>query len=163
MPGVRCTIVELCVFKRTESGPLFLALKRSLSESLYPGMWQIITGKIRKAEKASTAALRELREETGLLARRFWVAPVVDSFYSLPDDAVEMCPVFAVEVAASAEPIISNEHQKYEWVTFERTRTLLVWPGHHEAIRVVHDYIVSGTEAARLTEIKLRVKERKTK
>ncbi len=163
MPGVRCTIVELCVFKRMENGPLFLILKRAASERLYPGMWQIITGKIRKSEKAEKAAVRELREETGLARERMWIAPLVSSFFSLADDSVELCPLFAVEVKRDAEPILSGEHEQYEWATFERTKALLVWPGHHESIRLVREYIVNGSEAGRLTEMKPEAKERKTK
>lgn len=163
MPGVQCSIVELCVFKRTESEPLFLVLKRAASETIYPGMWQIITGKIRKSEKAKAAALRELREETGFSPKRMWIAPLVSSFFSIADERVELCPLFAVEVGLTAQPQLSDEHQEYEWATFERTESLLVWPGHHEAVRLVRDYIVSENEAGRLTEIKPVAKGRKTR
>jgi dATP pyrophosphohydrolase len=163
MPGVKCTIVELCVFKRTVDQPLFLVLQRAESERLYPGMWQIITGRIRRSEKAAKAALRELREETGLTPERLWIAPLVSSFFSLAGDRVELCPLFAVEVGRAAEPLLSKEHQQYEWATFERTKSLLVWPGHHESVRLVMDYIVNGSEAGRLTEIKPEARERKIK
>jgi len=163
MPSVRCTIVELCAFKRTENGPLYLILKRSPNESLYPDLWQIVTGRIRKGETAKAAALRELREETRLSPERTWIAPVVGSFFNLADDCVEMCPLFAVEVASGAEPVLSKEHREYEWASFERAEALLVWPGHHDAVRVVRDYIVTESEAARLTEIKQGSKERKKK
>ncbi len=161
MPRVVCTIVELCVFKRTKSGPLFLVLKRSASEALYPAMWQIITGKIRKSERAARAALREMREESGLSPERLWIAPRVNSFFSLQDERVEMCPLFAAEVARGAEPKLSREHQHYEWASFERAKVLLVWPAHKDAVRLVRDFIVSGREAGRLTEIRTEVKERK--
>ncbi len=161
MPSVQCTIVELCAFKRSSKGPRFLILKRSSTEKLYPNMWQIITGKVKRAEKPVHAALRELREETGLSARRFWVAPMVDSFYDPLGNTVEMCPVFAAEVSTSAEPTLSGEHQAYAWATSRRATDLLVWPKHIEAVRMVRDYIIAGREASRLTEIRLADLERK--
>ena len=162
MAGVECSIVELCVFKRTRKGPLFLMLRRAPSETLYPNMWQIITGKIKRAERALNAGLRELHEETGLKAKRFWVAPVVGSFFDPLGDNVQLCPLFAVEVAPSAEPVLSKEHCQYEWASFKRTRKLLVWPGHLEAVRIVRSYIVQEREASRLTEIRTKGAERKT-
>jgi dATP pyrophosphohydrolase len=161
MPHVKCTIVELCVFKRTKKGPLFLLLKRSSDEKLYPDMWQIVTGKIKRAEKAMHAAFRELKEETGFVANRFWVAPIVGSFFDPFGDTVQMCPLFAAEVPSSAEPVLSKEHQQYEWASFERAQKLLVWPGHLSAVEIVRSYIVAEREAASLTEIKSAVKKGK--
>jgi dihydroneopterin triphosphate diphosphatase len=161
MPSVECTIVELCVFKRTKKGPLFLLLKRSSEEKLYPNMWQIITGKIKRAEKAMHAALRELYEETSLPVRRFWVAPIVGSFFDPVANKVQMCPLFAVEVASTAMPALSKEHQQYEWATAKRVRELLVWPGHLEAVQIVQKYIVAGREAAILTELKPQLQKGK--
>ncbi len=142
---------------------MFLVLKRAASESVYPGMWQIVTGKIRKSEKAVRAALRELREETGFTPERLWTAPMVSSFFSVADDSVELCPLFAVEVGKRAEPVLSKEHQEYAWATFEQAETLLVWPGHHDSVRLVRDYIVNEREAGRLTEIRTEPRERKIK
>ena len=160
LPRIECSIVELCVFKRTKKGPLFLLLKRSSGEKLYPGMWQIITGKIKRGEKAMSAALRELMEETGFSAIRFWVAPIVGSFFDPSKDRVQMCPLFAAEVASSASPKLSEEHQEYEWASFKRTQELLVWPGHLDAVKIVRDFIVAGREAASLTELESEVSER---
>jgi 8-oxo-dGTP pyrophosphatase MutT (NUDIX family) len=136
-------------------------LKRSSEEKLYPNMWQIITGRIKRAEKALHAALRELQEETGMPAQRFWVAPVVGSFFDPRANSVQMCPLFAVEVASSAEPVLSKEHQRHEWATVKRASKLLVWPGHLEAVRIVQNYIVAGREAAILTEIKPQLQKGK--
>ncbi|HEY6952958.1 MAG TPA: NUDIX domain-containing protein [Bacteroidota bacterium] len=153
MASVRSTIVELCVFKRTKKGPLYLVLKRSSTERLYPDIWQIITGKLKEREKAAIAVLRELKEETGLLPKRLWVVPAVDSFFDPVGDAVELCPLFAAEVEATSVPTLSSEHREFVWAGMKQARKLLVWPGHKDAVKTVHDYIVAGREAGRLTEL----------
>ena len=129
-------------------------LKRSLTEELYPGMWQILTGKIKQSEKATHAALRELREETGLAAHRFWVAPIVGSFFDPRENSVQLCPLFAAEVGSADVPVLSIEHDEYEWASAAKARKLLVWPGHLDAVQIVENYIVANREAASLTEIK---------
>jgi dATP pyrophosphohydrolase len=154
MPSIQCTIVELCVFKRTSKGPRFLVLKRSSTEKLYPGTWQIITGTVRRSEKAFNAALRELQEETRLKAKRFWIVPTLGSFFDAVSDSVQLCPLFAAEVDSSAEPQLSNEHESYKWAGKGLALDLLVWPGHHEAIRTVREFIVGKKDAGGLTELK---------
>ena len=107
------------------------------------------------------AAQRELQEETGLVANGFWTAPIVGSFFDPLKDSLQMCPLFAAEVPISAEPVLSKEHQGYEWATLERAVELLVWPGHVDAVRTVNNYIVADREAASLTKIISVAAERK--
>ena len=162
MPDIKSSIVELVVFKRSDRGPLYLVLHRSASEDLYPGMWQILTGAIEADETPLGAALRELAEETSLTPVRTWVVPLVDTFFDLKTNSVQLCPLFAVEADGSAEPRLSAEHQGYRWVDKEGVGEFLVWPGHHNAVNTVHHYIVAGREAARLTEITTNNAERKS-
>jgi 8-oxo-dGTP pyrophosphatase MutT (NUDIX family) len=162
MAAVECTIVESVVFRRSEGGPLYLILQRSPSEELYPGTWQIVTGIIEAGETAVSAALRELQEETSLRLTRFWVVPLLGSFFDAAHDSVQLCPLFAAEVDPAAEPRLSPEHQKYEWMEVEDALKYLVWPGHHKAVETVHQFIVGGRQAARLTEIDHTKAERKS-
>jgi 8-oxo-dGTP pyrophosphatase MutT (NUDIX family) len=137
-------------------------LQRSPSEKLYPGTWQIVTGIIEAGETAVSAALRELDEETSLHLLHFWAVPMLDSFFDVRNNSVQLCPLFAGEVDPGAEPTLSPEHQKYEWMEIEDALKCLVWPGHHKAVETVHQYIVAGRQAARLTEIHLTNAERKS-
>lgn len=153
MASIECTIIELCVFKRTKRGPRYLILKRASAEKLYPDIWQIVTGKIKSKEKAANAGLRELREETGLTPKRFWVVPIVSSFFDPVGDTIQLCPLFAAEVVETAVPKLSSEHQSYVWADRSRAQKLLVWPGHRNAVQTVHNYIVANQQAGRLTEL----------
>jgi dATP pyrophosphohydrolase len=147
--------VEVCVFRRGREGPQYLILRRSETESLYPGMWQLVTGSMHDEEHAVKAAQRELREETGLTPLRFWVIPFVNSFYVASNDTVHISPFFAVEVDSQDQPRLSHEHQDYAWCALEDACRKLVWPGQRQGLQIVHDYIVGGQEASRLLSLSL--------
>ena len=146
-------IVEVCIFRRISGKPQYLLLQRTDNEDLYPGLWQIVTGSIKKNESAVTAALREVKEETGLNVKRFWSVPVVDSYYDLRNDAVQTVPVFSVEVDDISDVCLSNEHQCYKWLVYKDANKRIVWPGQRQALEIVHKYIIGGKEVARLLEI----------
>ena len=59
-------LVEVHIFREMENGIEFLLLKRSEDE-IFPGVWQMVSGKIKDGEKSYETAVRELKEETGLI------------------------------------------------------------------------------------------------
>ena len=145
--------VEVCVFKFVKNRALYLVLHRSRNEAVYPGLWQFVTGSIEEGEHAAVAAKRELKEETGFEPLSMWVVPYVNSFYDNRRDAIFLDPVFAAEVEHGTEPILSAEHEEFEWLPHEKARQCLVWPGQREALRIVQEYFVQGREAARFSQI----------
>lgn len=163
MPDVRSDIVEVCVFRKAGPEVLCLLLKRSDDDALYPGIWQLVTGMIADGEHAVRAALREVREETGLTPARMWRLPAVNTFYEPVHDVVHLCPNFAMEAPANAEPALSSEHSAYEWCHSDRARLLLPWSGQRAAVETVKTRLVAGTEESALLEIPLDDLERKLK
>lgn len=81
MATIVCRIIEVCVFRFINDRAEYLVLKRSPTEKMYPGLWQFVSGSIEDREKAVDAALRELKEETGMSPKRFWVVPHTNTFY----------------------------------------------------------------------------------
>ena len=154
MPNVVSGLIEVCVFRFVGDRSEYLLLKRKPEDALYPGIWQIITGTIVEGEKASDAALRELKEETGFTPRNFWVVPHTSAFYDHRADTVHLVPLFAAQVGPVDEVRISDEHERANWFTFAEARKLVVWPGQKEGISVVENYVLGGVEAARLTSIR---------
>jgi dATP pyrophosphohydrolase len=146
-------IVEVCVFRMMNAETQFLVLKRAEGEKLYPGLWQIVTGTMKKNETALKAALRELKEETGLSPQRCWTVPYVDSYFDLAKDTIQVVPVFAVELGPSSIPQLSSEHQRFEWLRFEDAQRRLVWPGQRRAMEILNEFIIGNKENARLVEI----------
>ena len=100
------------------------------------------------------AAFRELREETGLEPLDIWVVPYVNSFYDHRRDTVNLSPVFAAQVKLGIAPVLSGEHQRFEWLGYEDALRRLVWPGQRDGLRIVHEFIVAGREAAKHSHIR---------
>ncbi len=108
-------MIEAHIFREGKSGIEFLLLKRSESE-IYPGIWQMVSGKIKAGEKAFETALREIKEETGLTPVKLWAAPNINSFYQADKDYISFLPVFAALVNPDDEVTISKEHSEFKWV-----------------------------------------------
>ena len=153
MATILSQIVEVCIFRWIADKPQYLLLQRADDDELYPGIWQVVTGTMKKNESADKAALRELDEETGLRVKRFWTVPFVDSYFDLQNVAVQMVPVFAAEVDAALNVRLSCEHRRYEWLEYTAARERTIWPGQRQAIEIVHEFIAGGKEAARFLEI----------
>lgn len=155
MSKIVCRIIEVCAFKFSEDRPWYLLLRRSKREKIYPNIWQLISGLIEEHEKTYEAALREFAEETSLSPKKFWVVPYINSFYDPDYDAVNISPLFLVQVEDGVEPKLSREHYEWGWFLYEQALEKLVWPGQREGLRIVHEYIVGGKEAGKLIEMKL--------
>ena len=137
-----------------KNGPQFLILRRAAGETPYPGIWQIVTGKIKGKESALDAALRELREETDLKVKKCWSVPFIDSYFDPSTDTIQLAPVFAAEVDDRLEVKLSDEHQAFIWAEYREARDKVIWPGQSKALEIVQEFIIGGKEAAVLSEIK---------
>ncbi len=91
----------------------------------------MVTGKIKRGEKAYQTALREIKEETGLVPIQLWVAPTVNSFYEPKDEFICLIPVFAARVETEKVKI-SGEHTEYKWVNKQTAQKLLAWEGQRK-------------------------------
>jgi 8-oxo-dGTP pyrophosphatase MutT (NUDIX family) len=154
MADVISDIVEGCVFRLRMDRPEFLLLRRSSHDSLYPGIWQIVTGSLRKGETSLEGMRREINEEIGRTPVRFWIVPHVSSFYDHRRDRISVVPFFAAQLPSDQEPILSDEHDRFEWVDLEEARRRIVWPSQMKGVEITHDFIVGGRSAAGLLEVR---------
>ena len=69
-------------------GQVFVGQRLDAADSLYPDAWQMPQGGIDKGEEAEAAALRELREETGVVEDHVQVIGRTreEYLYDLPDE-----------------------------------------------------------------------------
>ncbi|MBI4581950.1 MAG: NUDIX domain-containing protein [Planctomycetes bacterium] len=142
------------VFRHREHGPEFLLLRRAAGDYM-GGTWQPVYGGIREGETAWQAALREMREETGLVPSRLYQANSVDSFYTAGNDTVYHCPVFAAEVPGDAEVALNAEHDEFDWVHVDDVAAQLIWPGQRRAVAEIVQEIIRGGPAQQFLEIRV--------
>ena len=153
MPQIISRVIDAYVFRKTNNGVNFLLLKRAETK-IYEHLWQGVAGKIEQGETATEAAVRELKEETGLEPFRMFVADHVSRFYEVHGDRINLVPVFGIEVREE-KVILSKEHCDFKWVEFELARKTLVWKGQKEGILAVHDMLISDDDRMRWSEVDL--------
>jgi len=153
MGKINFNLAEVVVFRRRTT-PEFLVLKRSNEETIYPGLWQIVSGGIELGEKAYEAAMREVEEEIGIKPNHLYNTPLTNTFYLAKDDSVNVSPVFAAEVEDGTEVKLSAEHTDFRWLKKEDAVSLLVWPGQKKAIGIVNDYVLTDNPSRNFMEIK---------
>lgn len=153
MPKIASNIVEVCIFSFDNKEPLYLMLRRSKTEKMYPDTWQIVTGSIENGETALQGALRELKEETGYTPQKFWIVPHVNSFYSVKTDTLNHTIMFAAQVPPKTNPVLSDEHYQFGWYPLAIAKSMCVWTGQIQALDIVHEFIVAGKQTATLSEI----------
>ncbi|NOY05075.1 MAG: NUDIX pyrophosphatase [Chlorobi bacterium] len=138
MPDLISRLVQVHVFRKKTSGiHEYLLLLRSRSDPQYPGMWQVVTGTIDGKESALEAAKREVQEETGLAPLRIEIIPYVASFYNPAADSIELVPVFAFEAHPSSVVRLSEEHEKYQWLSYESAISRLKIQAHKTALEIL--------------------------
>lgn len=125
--------VEVIVYKKDPvSGFLYLMLKRNPKKGNF---WQPITGNVELNETFEQAALRELKEETGITE----FIKIFDTNYFFDffdDDRQQHEKVFAVEVSITSIVTLSEEHTEYQWATSEDClNKYLKYPGNIEGLR----------------------------
>lgn len=121
------------VLRPAPAGWEVLCLRRAPVERS-AGTWETVHGHIQDGELPVAAAVRELREETGLDAARLYNVSRVESFYLHRQDLVALIPVFCAFVPAGSAVRLSEEHDAAEWLTPEEAPRRFAWPREARAL-----------------------------
>ncbi len=147
-------LVEVHLFREKDGSIEFLLLKRSEKE-IYPGLWQMVSGNVEEGEMSYQAALREIKEETGLDPEKFWIVPNVNQFYSPENDSINLLPVFAALIKGEQTVRICEEHCDWGWYTPIETKKLLTWDGQRRSVDIIVDYFTQQRSVLNLLELKI--------
>ena len=116
-------------------GAQFLIIKRQTS--YLRDTWQMVSGRIEHGEKAWEAALREIREETGLIPDRLYSANDVELFYEVGQNCINLVPVFVGFIDSDQAVTLSPEHSEYKWVSPDEAAALLTFESQTKTIRMI--------------------------
>src|SRR5215471_4919423 len=153
---ISSTQVEVHVFRRRSKRLELLLIRRSAHRSL-AGVWQPVTGGIERGESALAAAVREVREETGLSPLRWWALEHMATFYDPGRDHIRLVPVFAAEVAWADPVRLSDEHDRYAFLTLAEAAKRVLWATQRTAIAALRDEVLSGSAGGAAREVTARL------
>ncbi len=135
-------LIDVYIYRMKQGTPEFLLFLRS-SKKIYAHQWRMIGGKVEEGEKYWEAALRELKEETGLAPKEFWSIPSVNTFYEAKSDQIHHIPAFAVALDNEATPELDDEHTDFQWISIDELDSYLQWPEQKRLIRLTYNLIVN--------------------
>ena len=153
MTTIRIGVVDVYVIRPYRTDWLVLSLQRSRGTRC-PGSWETVHGRIETDERPEEAAVREVREETGLDLDRLYNV-TCQPFYLHTVGVVQMAVVFAAFVTEGSDVRLGVEHERYEWVSVADAAARFTWPREREALE--HIRILLGTGDAGPAEDVLRV------
>ena len=137
-PGV----IEVFVIKHNGGDWRVLVLQRA-AEGKRPNSWETVYGKIDARERPEKAAVRELDEETGLKPTALYNV-TVSSFHLHDSRTIQMCIAFAALVDDDCIVELSDEHQRFEWLTLHGACDRFTWPREAHALRDAHHLLKTG-------------------
>ena len=152
MPSLEQTHVEVYVFRRDGRRVEFLCLRRAAGRKTLPGVWQPVTGKRRRAERAVAAARRELLEETGLRPRRMWILETVTTYFDAEADRVRMLPLFVAEIGRKDVVVLSREHDAYRFLGARAAGNRYLWESQRRGLEAVRREVLERPALARALE-----------
>lgn len=142
MTRISVGTIDVFLVAPDPAGWSVLVLQRG-RDTRCPTAWETVHGRIEPGEAPEQAAVREVREETGLQVKRLYNV-TVQPFYLHTLATVELAVVFAAFVERSDEIALSEEHMRFEWLSPEGALERLVWPRERSALRDVLHLLARG-------------------
>jgi 8-oxo-dGTP pyrophosphatase MutT (NUDIX family) len=151
---VQLSIVDVLVARFGATGLELLLLRRAAGTRC-TGAWEVVHGRIERDERPEAAALREVREETGLAVERLYNV-TLGGFYLHRISAVALSVVFCALVADGHDPQLAGEHDAFRWLPITLARTECAWPREREAMDHVAHLLRNGRDGGAVEDV-LRV------
>lgn len=138
---VKSFAVAAFIIHREAKGLRTLLLRRA-GEYLYHN-WQMISGRIEKGETAWQAALREIREETGIIPKSLYALDNLQIFYEWRENSVFLVPVFVALIDSEPEPRLQpEEHDAWQWVSLAEARRILEFKNQVDCLDAIEEWFL---------------------
>lgn len=127
--------VVVYVFRETAEGPRYLVVRKAFREE---GLWRPVLGTVGPAEVIESAALREVRQETGIRRPRALIDFGFRHHEQIGDfDLVDWGVGYSL---GAEEPTIrlAAEYEAYRWLEFEAAYRTIELDPFREAVLRLH-------------------------
>ena len=146
MTEVTVGVVDVYVIRAYRKAWRVLALQRADSARC-PTAWETVHGRLEAGERPEDGAVREVREETGLVVDRLYNV-TVQPFYLHTLGTVQLAVVFAAFVREPGAVVLGPEHQAHEWLTVAAAAKRFAWPREREALGHIRILLAAGDAGA---------------
>lgn len=105
--------------------------------------WDFPKGKLEPGESNEMAAVREIKEETGLIVEldKGFEHKLFYKFRSREGELVSKQVTFFVAQSKIKEIVLSEEHSAYQWLTYEESRRILTYDNAVNLLDISHAFI----------------------
>ena len=142
MASINVGTVDVFLLAPDPAGWRVLVLQRSL-QTRCPTAWETVHGRIEAGEEPEQAAIREVREETGLTVQRLYNIGV-QPFYLHKTHTVELAVAFAAFVKVGDRVQLGEEHMRHEWLSPDQALNRFAWPRERTALREALQLLEGG-------------------
>ena len=139
---IKVATIDGYVLRREKDEWRVLALRRGQGTRC-PTSWESVHGAIEPGEVPHDAALREIREETGLEVQRLYHVGV-QPFYIGAVGIVSLSVGFAAVVDEISRVVLSDEHDAYEWLSGAEAQSRFTWPRTRTMLGEILDILQTG-------------------
>jgi len=123
------TVIGVCKF-----GEKILILHRTSARHSSPNLWQPVSGFIGERESAEDAALREVKEETGLDGK---IAKSGEIFNVTDQWGRWIIVPYLISVDSDKVKIDTNEHSEYRWINPDEIKNFDTVKGVFEDLKAI--------------------------